>query len=129
MTATAMPLAWVWVMIFPTSASMAAPLGIVCATAATVRQKAAKTTPKSGGGFCLVLTLTVRSELGPDIISNKMYPPAFRVTHWAQERSAILLGGVSLYGPHPGFDADCRAFGGGRAIKVAYRKRGEAMSG
>src|ERR1700689_2796153 len=48
MTATAMPLASVWVMIFLTSPSMAAPLGIVCETTATGRQQAAKNTVKSG---------------------------------------------------------------------------------
>src|SRR2546429_2443860 len=66
MTATAMPLAWVWVMILLTSASMAAPLGIVCAVAATGRQKAVKSTANSGRTFFRVLMVAVLSELDPD---------------------------------------------------------------
>jgi hypothetical protein len=56
----------VWVMILPTSASMAAPLGIVCATASTERQKAGKSKAKSGKPSFLVLIVIVRSELHPD---------------------------------------------------------------
>src|SRR5450755_1746046 len=41
MTATAIPLAWVPAMIFPTSASMAAPLGIACPKATAEKERTA----------------------------------------------------------------------------------------
>jgi hypothetical protein len=63
MTATAMPLALVRVIILPASASMAAPLGIVCAAAATGRQKAAQTTVKAGRSFEVGLIVMLRSQL------------------------------------------------------------------
>src|ERR1017187_787002 len=66
MTATAIPLAWVRVMILPTSASMAVPLGIACAKAVTGRQKAGTSTAKNGRTLFLVLMMIVLTELDPD---------------------------------------------------------------
>src|ERR1700683_2793899 len=65
MTPTAMPLASVWVMILLTSPSMAAPLGIVCETAATGRQQAARTTVKNGGRtlFCVPMAVPGTTRL------------------------------------------------------------------
>src|SRR6476620_11541007 len=75
MTARAMPLAWVRVMILLTSASIAAPLGIVCATAATGRQKAGKNKVKSGRTPFLVLIVIIRSSLHPtDDLSDEGVP-------------------------------------------------------
>src|ERR1035438_9243120 len=62
MTATVMPLAWVRVMILPTSASMAASLGIACARAVTGRQKAGKSMAKNGRTLFLVLMMIVLTE-------------------------------------------------------------------
>src|SRR5450631_116027 len=66
MTATAMPLASVWVMILLTSPSMAALLGIVCETTATGRQQAARSTVKSGKFFRVAMDEQVLSELDPE---------------------------------------------------------------
>src|SRR5450755_3242393 len=64
MTATAMPLAWVPVMILPTSASMAVPLGIVCAIAAMGLPRVARKSARSGTTFFHVPTVIILSETG-----------------------------------------------------------------
>jgi hypothetical protein len=65
MTATAMPLALVCAMIFPTSASIAAALGSDCATAAAGAQNTADNRTKSGRILFHIL-MSFLIELYPD---------------------------------------------------------------
>src|ERR1035441_9500553 len=92
MTATAIPLAWVRVMSLPTSASMAAPLGIVCARVVTGRQKAGKSTAKNGRTLFRVLMMIVLTELNRDSRSFQRRCTLWgllRVTHRAPGSSVI----------------------------------------
>src|SRR5438874_287267 len=85
-----MPLARVWVMILRTSASMAAPLGIVCAPTTLGRPTAVKSTAKSERAFFRVLMAAVLSEPDPDwvIFPRKYTLGLARVRHQGRESSA-----------------------------------------
>src|ERR1017187_5680509 len=106
MTATAIPLAWVRVMILPTSASMAVPVGIACAKAVTGRQKAGKSTAKNGRTLFLVLMMIVLTELDPDGLFRRRCTlwGLIRVTHRTPGGSVISGRLVTLWGPDVVFD-------------------------
>src|ERR1035438_10146112 len=106
MTATVIPLAWVRVMILPTSASMAVLLAIACAKAVTGRQKAGKSTAKNGRTLFLVLMMIVLAEPDPDGLYRRTCTlwGLIRVTHRAPGGSVISGTLVTLRGPGVVFD-------------------------